>query len=663
MIQLLTIYGVLATATGIIALAAGTQYKAAQKFPGFTIALLSLLCAVALIAMHGEWDHACTLTLFKWNLPFASGTIGCDPLSCFFMVPLLILAACCSLYGSGYLHGHCPGRLQWFFLALLISGMTGVLLARNALFFILAWEVMSLSSFFLVINDKESESSLRAGWIYFFAAHAGTAFMLVLFFRFSSLAAGSFDFSAWEAVTISDSAADVIFILALIAFGLKAGFIPFHVWLPLAHPAAPSHVSALMSGIMIKMGVYGILRILIMIAPFHLWWGVLLISLGCVSGILGVLFAIGQHDIKRMLAYSSVENIGIILLGFGTGITGLSYGRTSIALFGFAGGLLHLVNHSLFKGLLFLGAGAVIRQTGTGALDRMGGLLKRMPKTGPTMLIGAAAICGMPFLNGFMSEIMIYAASIESSVMESSPALGLIGLGVTLSLALIGGLAVACFTNFFGTLFLGEPRSGEARKAKEVSVSMRIAMWTLAILCIITGLFMPVVLPLLKSPLALLVPQGAAAGYEKIAAFTMTISVILFVCAALFLVAACASQILCRGKKRVSGMPTWDCGYALSDPSIQYSGSSFGAPIVDFFGKSLSARKCIVKDSSCFPQKRWTFASSVDDWFLSGIFTPAAKCTGRLFSFLEWFQNGKTEQYILYITLTVLGLIVWKFFL
>lgn len=661
MIQLLTIYGLLVVATGITSLVAGTRHNAMQKIPGRTIALLSLLCAVALIVMHGEWGHTRTLTLFKWGLPFASGAFGCDPLSCFFMLPLLILAACCSLYGSGYLHGHRSGRLQWFFLALLISGMTGVLLARNALFFIIAWEIMSLSSFFLVINDKESEASLKAGWIYFIAAHIGTAFMLLLFFKFSSLT-GSFDFSAWEAATIGDSAADALFILALVAFGLKAGFIPFHVWLPMAHPAAPSHVSALMSGIMIKMGIYGILRILVMIAPFHLWWGVLLIGIGCVSGILGVLFAIGQHDIKRMLAYSSVENIGIILLGLGLGITGLSYGRTSIALFGFAGGLLHLLNHSLFKGLLFLGAGAVIRQTGTGAIDRMGGLLKRMPKTGPAILIGSAAICGMPFFNGFISEIMIYVASIESAVMESSPALGLIGLCVTLSLALIGGLAVACFTNFFGIQFLGEPRSDEARQSKEVPLSMRLALWSLAILCLATGICMPVVLPLLKSPLSLFISQGGAAEYEKIASFTMTTSAILLVCAAFFLVAACTLQLLCRGKKQVNDEPTWDCGYALADPSIQYSGSSFGAPIVNFFGKSLSADKSIVKDSSCFPQKNWSFSSSVDDWFLSGFFTPVAKCTGRLFSFLEWFQNGKTEHYILYITLAVLGLIVWKFF-
>ncbi|NLW32882.1 MAG: hydrogenase, partial [Fibrobacter sp.] len=337
--------------------------------------------------------------IMNWQLPSAKFIAGIDPLTGFFMIPLMILSATCALYGKKYFVGYPAGRMHWFNYSLLVAGMVMVLVSRNAIMFILSWEIMAVSSFFLVITDTANPVTLRSGWIYFITAHIGTAFLFALFFLFSSTT-GSTDFSVWKDAGIVGMRADFIFIFALIAFGLKAGFIPFHVWLPLAHPAAPSHVSALMSGIMIKMGIYGILRILSFITPYHAWWGILLIGIGAVSGLLGVLFAIGQHDIKRLLAYCSVENIGIILLGIGVGVIGVVYDSPMVALFGFAGGLLHIVNHSLFKALLFLGAGAVIRQTGTGRIDCLGGLVKTMPRTASLFLIGATAICGLPFFNG-----------------------------------------------------------------------------------------------------------------------------------------------------------------------------------------------------------------------------------------------------------------------
>ena len=331
--------------------------------PASVISVSSLLALVYVLWSFGRATGT-AVVLLNWQMPFAGLIAGIDGLSAFFLIPLLLLAATCSLYGPQYFRDHPAGRSHWLFFGLLVSGMVMVLLARNAIFFILAWEVMSLSSFFLVITDKEDSSTLRAGWIYFITAHIGTAFLFGLFLLFGSMS-GSFDFAAWKGLHIDAPTADILFVFALVAFGLKAGFIPFHIWLPLAHPSAPSHVSALMSGIMIKMGIYGLLRILTFIAPYHAWWGALLITLGGVSGVLGVLFAIGQHDIKRLLAYHSVENIGIILLGIGLGITGAACGSNGVALFGFAGGLLHVLNHALFKGLLFLGAGSVIRQTGS----------------------------------------------------------------------------------------------------------------------------------------------------------------------------------------------------------------------------------------------------------------------------------------------------------
>ncbi|MBN1757275.1 MAG: hypothetical protein JW863_03100, partial [Chitinispirillaceae bacterium] len=315
---------------------------------GRAITVVSMVFAVGFIIMVILHPAPIQNTVFFWNMPFASFAIGIDWLSAFFMIPLLILTAASSLYGSGYMPDHSSDRTHWLQFTLLIAGMILVLLARNALLFLIAWELMSLSSFLLVITDRKNEQSIRAGWIYFVTTHLGTAFLICLFFMIAAIS-GSFDFSAWRPELFKGRTADVIFILSLVAFGLKAGFIPFHVWLPLAHPAAPSHVSALMSGIMIKMGIYGILRVLLFLSPFHAWWGGLLIVLGAVSGILGVLFAIGQHDIKQLLAYHSVENIGIILLGVGLGVAGVAYGSPLVAVFGFAGGLLHVVNHSLFK--------------------------------------------------------------------------------------------------------------------------------------------------------------------------------------------------------------------------------------------------------------------------------------------------------------------------
>lgn len=632
-----------------------------KHLPAAAISAFSLF-TLGYLLWTFRWINADSFAvLLNWQLPFASLRAGIDPLSAFFMIPLLILAACSSLYGLRYFGSHHAGRSHWLFFSLLVSGMVMVLLARNAVLFILAWEIMSLSSFFLVINDKKNPDAIRAGWTYFVTAHVGTAFLLALFFLLSA-AAGSFDFSAWAGIHFSAIKADAVFILALIAFGLKAGFIPFHVWLPLAHPAAPSHVSALMSGIMIKMGIYGLLRILTFITPYHAWWGMLLIALGAISGILGVLFALGQHDIKRLLAYHSVENIGIILLGIGIGMIGVVFGSSTIALFGFAGGLLHIVNHALFKGLLFLGAGAVIRQTGSGAIDRLGGLIKKMPRTGLFFFIGAAAICGLPFFNGFISEWFIYVAGISGAVHASQPLLALVSLVVITSLALIGGLAVACFTKVFGIVFLGAPRTEAAQAAAEVPAPMLWSMGLLAALCLGIGMGSVAVFPFVVRP-ALIFAGPAAGAVRTLFSLTLTVSVILGLVGLVAALGAAWIMILKRKRQNVAAAFTWDCGYSLPGPTMQYTASSFAAPIVNHFQLPLQAQEKLQNDKNLFPASNWTFHSTVDDWFLTRLFAPLIKSLDRAFSLLRWFQSGKTGQYVFYIALTVFCLIIWKFFL
>jgi len=632
-----------------------------KHWPAVVIAAASVIALAYLAWSYRGISRDIVSELANWQLPFASLRAGIDPLSAFFMLPLLILAASCAFYGFRYFGSHAVDRSHWLFYSLLVSGMVMVLLARNAVLFILAWEIMSLSSFLLVIHDKKNADAMRAGWTYFVAAHVGTAFLLAMFFLLS-LSAGSFDFSAWTGSQFSAGQADTVFLLALIAFGLKAGFMPFHVWLPLAHPAAPSHVSALMSGIMIKMGLYGLLRVLTYLTPFHAWWGMLLIVLGGISGLLGVLFASGQKDIKRLLAYSSVENIGIILMGLGLGITGAAYGSSTIAFFGFAGGLLHIVNHALFKGLLFLGAGAVIRQTGSGAIDRLGGLLKKMPRTGLMFFVGSAAICGLPLFNGFISELFIYVAAISGAVQPAPPLLALASMAMIAMLALIGGLALACFASVFGIVFLGMPRREMPQGAGEVPASMSWSMGLLAALCLAIGLGGLAVFPFVTRP-ALLFSGPAVAASRELVSLTLTISAILGGTGLAAALGAGWLMLLKRKRKAAPHVPTWDCGYAQPGPTMQYTASSFVSPIVKHFHLPLQAQETFQGDRELFPTTKWAFHSAVEDWPLTRIFAPLLRSLDRGFTLFHWFQSGKSGQYVFYIALTVFGLIIWKFFL
>ena len=341
-------------------------------------------CALGLVfAVYALLSGGYPSLTLRWDVPFGSFSLGVDQLSAFFLVPVFLLPGLAAIYGGEYMRpwlGRKPLGPHWFFYNLLIAGMAVVVSARDGLLFLIAWEVMSLAPFFLVTFEDEKESVRSAGWTYLVAAHLGALPLLALFITLGG-AAGSLSFDGFLAAVQSGGVSTgVIFVLALVGFGTKAGFIPLHVWLPEAHPAAPSHVSAVMSGVMIKTGIYGIMRVLTFLGPPPAWWGVTLICIGLVSGVAGVLFAIAQHDLKRLLAYSSVENIGIISLGLGLGLLGQSLGSPLLTVLGYSGALLHVLNHSMFKGLLFLGAGSVLHAAGTVKLERLGGLAKKMPK-------------------------------------------------------------------------------------------------------------------------------------------------------------------------------------------------------------------------------------------------------------------------------------------
>ena len=475
--------------SGFLALLLGRQARRATVI-GVGGAVLG--CLIGLVpTISALWTGRVETFSCAWQVPLGSFFVQMDALSAFFLLPILGLSIVAALYGGQYLMAYRSRKdlgAAWFFFNLLVASMVMVALARNGVLFLLAWEIMSLASFFLVTFEDEKESVRQAGWTYLVATHLGTAFLLVLFLVLGRQA-GSLDFDRFVAASASISpVAGVVFLLALIGFGTKAGFMPLHVWLPEAHPAAPSHVSALMSGVMIKTGIYGLLRTLTFLGQPESWWGWVLIGIGLTSGLGGVLFALAQHDLKRLLAYHSVENIGIIALGLGAGVLGLALNQPALAVLGLAGGLLHVLNHALFKGLLFLGAGAVIQATGTRDIDHLGGLIRRMPWTAAMFLTGSLAICGLPPLNGFVSEFLIYVGAFEGIGL---PGVSVWGAATIAGLAMIGGLAVACFTKAFGIVFLGEPRSDQARHGHEVGWVMLAPMAVLALGCVAVGFLAP----------------------------------------------------------------------------------------------------------------------------------------------------------------------------
>ena len=621
-------------------------------------------CACALVpVVEVLLGHAPGSLRLAWSVPFGAFVLGLDGLSACFLLPILALSALAALYGSeslGAFRGRPVPARAWPFFALLVAGMALVVLARNGVLFLVAWEVMSLAAYFLVVLEDETRAVRDAGWTYLVATHLGTAFLVVMFVVLGH-AAGSLDFERFGAAgPLAPSRAGLLFVLAMIGFGTKAGFMPLHVWLPEAHPAAPSHVSAVMSGVMIKLGIYGLLRTLTFLGPPPAWWGFTLVAVGVTSGVLGVLFALAQHDLKRLLAFHSVENIGIIALGLGVGLLGVRFGSTPLAVLGFAGALLHVVNHALFKGLLFLGAGAVVHATGTREMDHLGGLLGRMPWTGWLFLVGAAAICGLPPLNGFASEFLVFLGAYRGVL---HPAAGVAGpaLAVLAGLALIGGLAAACFAKVFGVVFLGEPRSGHAADARDPGPAMLLPMGALAAGCVLVGLAPALLVGRMGSALESLTHLPATAIEPSLALAVAPLRWITLGAAVLLALAGVLT--LWRRARLVRGPVgeevTWDCGYARPTPRMQYTASSFARPLTLLFGGLLRTRTTRVAPVGPFPQQA-ALATETPDVFRDALFRPAFRMASGTLARLRWLQHGRVQLYVLYILLTLVVLLVWK---
>jgi len=611
-----------------------------------------MMCTSAIVGLAGAFDGFFATSVSERFFPWpAAGNsfIGIDALSAFFLCPVFLMGGLGAIYGLGYwpqrLHMRNARQLQLFW-GLTTAGMVLLVISRHAMAFLLGWEIMALSAFFLIAAEDDREECRRAGWIYLIATHVGS---LVLFgmFMLWRWATGSYMFTPTAAGgALSLCVMNVLFFMSLVGFGVKAGIMPLQFWLPGAHANSPSHVSAMMSGVVLKMGVYGLVRFLWLFPnPPHMWGGLILI-LGATGGLLGVVFAIAQHDIKRLLAYHSVENIGIILMGFGLAMLGRSSGRQEWVVLGMAGCLLHVWNHSLFKSLLFFSAGSVVHASHTREIDRLGGLAKKMPWTAAMFMIGAVAICGLPPLNGFVSEFFVYVGLLKSFVGDG--ATGAAAVMVVPVLAMIGALAVACFVKVYGVVFLGNPRTPAAEHVHESPQTMRWPMAVLAACCFIIGLAPITVVPILNRAIAVW-NFGAAQSVATAVPLT-TVSTLAMV----FAVVIVAMLLIAAVKKWPARRSvTWDCGYAQPTARIQYTASSFGRTIVLLFNWVLRPREHRPDIQGLFP-KPSKIHTHVDDIVLDGAILPASRRISRWFMWFRRFQQGIVQNYVFYILLAVI---------
>ena len=586
-----------------------------------------------------------------WQVPGGAILLRLDGLAAAFLIVIFLVSGLGAVYGLGYWsreeQPRSAARLRFFY-ALMTVGLALVVTAAHAVLFLLAWELMAVSAFFLVATDDDKPEVRRAAWVYLVATHAGTA---CLFAAFALLRAGSGSFEI-QRVALSPSAS-VVFVLGVVGFGMKAGIVPLHFWLPAAHANAPSHVSALMSGVMLKAGVYGILRFSSLVDAPPLWWGLLVAGLGAVSAVSGIAMAASQADLKRALAYSSIENMGIVWLGIGLALAGRAVGQPAWVTLGFCGALFHVFSHACFKSLLFFGSGGVIHATGTRDMDRLGGLARRMPVTAGLVLVGALAAAGLPLFNGFVGEWLIAVGLFETLRPSSSG--GWLLAFCAPALALAGALALASFVRIVGVTFLGTPRSAEAAGAHEPSRLMTAPMAVLATACVGLGLWPSAVIP------ALVAAQGAWLGAPAdadllSAALLQPARALLILGAALAAAALGLAALRERAARRV---PTWDCGFTAPTPRMQYTSGSFGEEVTAVLPGFLAPTSVAERPAGIFPAAA-SFRTEAPDPFGAKIYEPvAARWAGRLVR-LHRLQSGRLTLYLVYVFLTTLVMLAWS---
>jgi hydrogenase-4 component B len=613
------------------------------------------LAIVALSALGGPVERA-TLAVGLPDLPMH---VRLDPLSCVFLALLGGASVGVSLFASGYFRkgeGTAPGvmGLQYH---LFLASMGFVLLADDAYAFMVAWETMALTSYFLVTTQHGIPEIRSAGFLYLLMAHVGAIAILL---SFGILQGGTwlFSFDAMRASTLTTPWATVAFLLALVGFGAKAGLLPLHVWLPEAHPAAPSPVSALMSGIMLKTAVYGVLRVTFdLIGDPLWWWGLIPLALGLATAVFGVVFAAVQTDMKRLLAYSSVENIGVLFTGIGLAIVFHGVGMNELAALALVAVLYHSLNHAFMKSLLFLGTGAVLHATGERNLGRLGGLIHRMPWVGWLTLVGVLAIAGLPPLNGFVSEWLLLQTFLFSHEVPKPFVNMLLPLGAAV-VALAAALAGYVMVKFFGIIFLGQPREPSLAQAHDAGRLEKAGLAWLAAGCVALGLMPNQVIAALGTATTQLIGVApAAAGQswwmlaplpERAVSYAplVLLAVIVGVIAFTFL----AVRFVYR--RPVRHAPPWDCGFARLDPRMQDTAEGFGQPIRHIFGTFFDIERQLPSPLDAAPRYRVV----VSDRFWKALYVPIAAVVQRAANSVAWLQQGRISVYLTYsfITLVVL---------
>jgi len=641
----------------------------------FLTGIASLLSVIA-----GAWTVGSRVTgkiVLLIGLPDLPFHLRLDPLAGFFLTVIGLLSFFVSVYSAGYLRGvlgHRPVTRLVVFYSLFIAGMFLVVLADDALFFLISWEVMAAASYFLVMFEDEKQENRNAALLYLVIAHVGAISILLSFGVMAGISSGfgsfnGYTFDAMRQAKFPVGWATVAFMLSFFGFAAKAGVVPLHVWLPEAHPVAPSNVSALMSGVMLKTAIYGIVRVTFdLIKVFPWWWGAIVLVLGLVSAVMGVLYALMQHDLKRLLAYHSVENIGIILIGIGLAMIFTSFHMPVLAALALIAGLYHTLNHAMFKGLLFMGAGAVLHATQERNMEEMGGLIHLMPWTAALFLVGCISISALPPFNGFVSEWLTFQAFLLSPSLPAPLIRLLIPLGAAL-LALTGALAAACFVKAFGVTFLGHWRGHNRPQVHEADWSMLSGMLMAAITCLGLGIFPTMVIEwmdiipeqLLGSKIS---PSAGAAGWmwlTPIAPERASYSglVVLF---GFIMIFAAAYFILHVKAGRIQRVPIWDCGFEKINARMQYNATSFSMPIRRIFGFlfNIKERSRLVPQQAhaAFPRKL-RYHLRVRDRLWNWIYKPVIKSSLWFSRGIGNLQRGRIQTYLIYSFITIIVLLVF----
>jgi hydrogenase-4 component B len=649
-------------ATAPLAVAMSRSENATGVIYGATFATSAAALAVATLQLLTVTASPAPLLTLPLGLPWLGANFRYDGLAAFFLMVVNLGGAAASVYGLGYgRHETAPHRVLPFFPAFL-AGMNLVVLADDAFTFLLCWEFMSLASWALVMAHHREPGNASAGYIYLVMASFGTLALLLAFGLLSGTAA-SYGFAAIRAFQHPQSSAVLVLILMLLGAGSKAGLVPLHVWLPLAHPAAPSHVSALMSGVMTKVAIYAFIRVVFDLLGPPAWsWSIVVLCLGGITAVLGILYALMEKDLKRLLAYSTIENIGIIFVGLGLALAFRANGLQLAAGLAFTAALFHVLNHSLFKSLLFFAAGAVLTSTGSRDMETLGGLIHRMPYTSFVFLVGAVAIAALPPLNGFASEWLLFQAILQSphlpqwALKITVPAVGAL-------LALAAALAAACFVKAFGTTFLGRPRSVAAVKARDVDRYSLAAMTALASLCLLAGILPGIVIDAI-SPVTLAVlgdrlPAQTPMPWLSIVPMAESGSsyngllVLIFVTTSALLAVVVIHRFASQALRRA---PAWGCGFSDPTPAAQYSGASFAQPLLRVFGMVFAARERVVLPApgDIRPAR---FTLELNDQIWDTLYAPIVGAVGFAADRLNRFQYLTIRQYLSLVFLALVSLL------